>query len=104
MQSEKIQDFPIQIKPVYFTIVYYIIIIPGFIWVNTHPGYGGGPCNPGLDFVFGMLLFFGSIVLTLINFLMVKLRGKQHLPSALTHLIVFVGLLIFCLISGFFSK
>ncbi|MFD0765218.1 hypothetical protein ACFQZI_10180 [Mucilaginibacter lutimaris] len=101
MQSEKIQEFPIQIKPVYFTIVYYLILIPGVIWVNTHRGYGGGPCNLGWDLVFGLLLFFGSIVLMLINFLMVKLRGKQHLPSALIHLVVFVGTLLFSLIAGY---
>jgi hypothetical protein len=100
MQSEQISDFPVTIKPVYLTIIYYIIVIPWFLFANTQPGFKSGPCNPGLDLVFGVLLFFGSIGLALVNLLLTKLRGKKYLPSALIHLGVFIAALLISLIFG----
>lgn len=103
MESEQISDFPIKINPVYFTIVYYVILILGLIWVNTHEGFKSGPCNPGLDLLLYVLLFFGSIVLALVNLLLTKFRGKKYLPSALIHAGIFIATLIFSLISGAFN-
>lgn len=103
MESEQISGFPIKISPVYFTIIYYVILIFGLIWVNTYPGFKSGPCTPGLDLLLYILLFLGSIILALINFLLMKLRGKKYFPSALIHSGVFIITLIFSLISGYFN-
>lgn len=85
-------------KPVYRTILYNIIAVILIVFFNLSGNYRSGPCNPGMDVMSFIILFFITIILLIRNAYLVIRKKRQYLPSLLIHccivMIVFIFLMI----------
>jgi hypothetical protein len=75
-------------KPVFKTVLYYIIVIPLVIFLNVSADFSSGPCNPGLGDVSFLLAALITVVLLIINSALWIRKGRTYLPSVLVHLLV----------------
>jgi uncharacterized membrane protein len=85
-------------KPVYRTILYYIIAVILITFFNLSGDYRSGPCNPGMDVMSFVILFFVTIILLVRNAYLVIRKKRQYLPSLLIHCCIVIVVLIFLMI------
>lgn len=85
-------------KPVFKTVVYYIIVISLIVFFNISGDFKTGPCNPGLDLISVLLAVIITFVLLVINVFLSIRKGKVYLPSLCIHLLVLVLLIIFSIV------
>ena len=87
-------------KPVYRTILYYIIAIALIAFFNLSGDYRSGQCNPGMDIMSFIILFITTIILLIKNAFLVISRKRQYLPSLFIHCCVVIIVIIFIMIDN----
>lgn len=99
MESADFQTQVATLKPVYRTLIYYAIVLPATILFNTLPGFKTGPCTPNFDLLSIAIMFFGAIVLLIVNLVRLKRNGRDYLPSVIIHFFVLIGYALYGIIS-----
>jgi hypothetical protein len=81
-------------KPVYRTLLYYVVVIVVVGLFNVLPGFKSGPCTPNFDVLSVFLAFIGTVVLFVINGVRLMRCGKIYLSSVLIHAGIIAALVI----------
>lgn len=82
-------------KPLLFTLVYYAVATLLSFYFRTSNDFKSGPCNPGLDLLWPVLMFLVAIILLSV-FMMrwVLKKQRSNLYVALIHLLALVIIII----------
>jgi|GEM_PF-6692162 len=86
-------------KPILFTLIYYIAAALLYIYFSKTDGFKSGPCNPGLDLLWPLVVFSSSILLTVIYFVRLRL-GRVNLYVTLIHLSVVIAFVILLMVNS----
>ena len=96
-------------KPVFnkfalFTVIYYVVVVGLVYYFNASGNYKSGPCTPNLDLLSVFLAFFITCILLFRSAFLTFKQTKPYLLSFLIHLVVVVGIVIYCGVAQYQDK